>query len=70
MLSATMHIVCHAASSQMQMAAKRVRDGKIAANFYTDGWPEFSTVVCQIISPRLSDVRMLASDSQPLAGLG
>ena len=38
------------------MAAKRVRDGKITANFYTDGWPVFSTVVCQLLKPRLSDV--------------
>ena len=38
------------------MAARRVRDGKITANFYTDGWPVFSTVVCQLLKPRLSDV--------------
>ena len=38
------------------MTAKRVRDGKITANFYTDGWPVFSTVVCQLLKPRLSDV--------------
>ena len=42
------------------MAAKRVKDGKITANFYTDGWPVFSTVVCQLIKPRLSDVWMQA----------
>ena len=40
----------------MQMAAKRVRDGKITANFYTDGWPVFSTVVCQLLKPRVSEV--------------
>ena len=38
------------------MTVKRVRDGKITANFYTDGWPVFSTVVCQLLKPRLSDV--------------
>ena len=36
------------------MTAKRVRDGKITANL--DGWPVFSTVVCQLLKPRLSDV--------------
>ena len=40
----------------MQMAAKSVRDGKITANFYTDGWPVFSTVVCQLLKPRVSEV--------------
>ena len=38
------------------MAVKRVRDGKITANFYIDGWPVFSIVVCQLLKPRLSDV--------------
>ena len=31
-------------------------DGKISAKFYTNNWPEFSTVVAQMTTPRLSEV--------------
>ena len=31
-------------------------EGKIKATFYTDKWPDVSAVVCEIYSPRISDV--------------
>ena len=38
------------------MMAKFARAGKLTANFYTDGWPEFTTTVCHILSPATCDV--------------
>jgi len=38
------------------MTAKFARAGKLTAKFYTDGWPEFTTVVCHILSPALCNV--------------
>ena len=31
-------------------------EGKIKAAFYTDKWPDVSAVVCEVYSPRISDV--------------
>ena len=31
-------------------------EGKIKGTFYTDKWPNVSTVVCEVYSPRISDV--------------
>ena len=33
--------------------------GSVSANFYTDKWPDFSTLVGQIIFPRLSEVSII-----------
>ena len=38
------------------MIAKHARTGKLTANIYTDGWPDFTTTVCHILSPAVSDV--------------
>jgi len=38
------------------MTAKHARAGKLTAKFYTDGWPDFTTVVCHILSPTTCDV--------------
>jgi len=38
------------------MIVKHARSGKLTANIYTDGWPDFTTTVCHILSPALSDV--------------
>ena len=42
---------------QIQMCAKSVSEGLLNARFYTNGWPLFTTAICQILSPKLSDVR-------------
>ena len=47
--------------AQMRVSAKHARDGRISARFYTDSWPEFSTVVAQITTPRLSEVNHIPS---------
>ena len=39
------------------MCAKSVSEGLLTARFYTNGWPLFTTAICQILSPKLSDVR-------------
>ena len=31
-------------------------EGKIKATFYTDKWPDISSVVSEVYSPRISDV--------------
>ena len=31
-------------------------EGKVKATFYTDKWPNVSAVVCEVYSPRISDV--------------
>ena len=31
-------------------------EGKLTAAFYTDKWPNILAVVCEIYSPRISDV--------------
>lgn len=33
--------------------------GSIDAKFYTDSWPHFSSLICEQISPKLSEVAML-----------
>ena len=38
------------------MCARNARDGLISARIYTDGWPNFSTTVCQILKPKVSEV--------------
>ena len=38
-------------------------------NFYTDGWPRFTTVVFQCTSPRLSDIADLNCHSTSKDGL-
>ena len=38
------------------MIAKHAVTGKLTANIYTDGWPDFTTTVCHILSPALSEV--------------
>ena len=43
---------------QVQVSAKHARDGRISARFYTNNWPEFSTVVARITTPRLSEVNL------------
>ena len=43
------------ATNMVYVCARNAQDNKILSNFYTDGWPDFSTVICQIQKPRLSD---------------
>ena len=38
------------------MIVKHAVTGKLTANIYTDGWPDFTTTVCHILSPALSEV--------------
>ena len=47
---------------QLCMAAKFARAGKLTAKFYTDGWPEFTAVVCHILSPAVSNVSPMQTD--------
>ena len=46
---------------QIQMSIRNVIEGKLTARFYTNGWPQFTTAVCQVLFPRLSEVRALAT---------
>ena len=43
-------------SEQMLGVLHQAIEGKIKATFYTDKWPNVSAVVCQVYSPRVSDV--------------
>ena len=43
------------ATNLVYVCARNARDNKILSNFYTDGWPDFSSIICQIQKPRLSD---------------
>ena len=43
------------ATNMVYVCARNARDDKILSNFYTDGWPDFSSIICQIQKPRLSD---------------
>ena len=43
------------ASNLVYVCTRNARDNKILSNFYTNGWPDFSSVICQIQKPRLSD---------------
>ena len=40
----------------MWHVVKDVQEKRVTANFYTDGWPNFTTVISQAFSPRLSEV--------------
>ena len=42
------------------MSVRNVIEGKLTANFYTNGWPHFTAAVGQLLFPRLSEVRVLA----------
>ena len=41
----------------MWQVVKDTKDGVMEANFYTDEWPNFSTIISQEFAPRLSRVR-------------
>ena len=43
------------ATNLVYVCARNAQDNKILYNFYTDGWPNFSSIVCQIKKPRVSD---------------
>ena len=47
------------------MCAQNARNGKVEAKFCTDGWPDFTTVVCQIFYPKISEVRVFLSICAP-----
>ena len=51
---------------QLRMAAKFARAGKLTAKFYTDGWPEFTAVVCHILSPALCNVSPTTDRVRPV----
>lgn len=38
----------------MYQVVKDTRDGKMEANFFTDDWPNFTTVVSQEFAPKFS----------------
>ena len=40
----------------MMSILQQTIEGKITAAFYTDKWPNILAVVCEIYSPRISDV--------------
>lgn len=40
----------------MWQLAKDVQDGIIKATFLADEWPDFTTVISQVLDPHLSDV--------------
>jgi len=40
----------------MSNSLRNVIEGRVEGHFYTNGWPEFTTVVFQCLQPRLSDV--------------
>ena len=41
---------------QIRICVRNIKDGRINAKLYADGWPEFSTLVCQILYPSFSEV--------------
>ncbi len=43
-------------TSGLRSSAKNVLEGRVEGTFYTDGWPEFTTVVFEILQPRFSDI--------------
>ncbi len=43
-------------ASALCNSLRNVIEGRVEGHFYTDGWPEFTTVVFQCLQPRLSDV--------------
>ncbi len=43
-------------ASTLCNSLRNVIEGRVEGHFYTDGWPEFTTVVFQCLQPRLSDV--------------
>ena len=40
----------------MWQVVRETQDGLMEANFYTDEWPDFTTVISQESAPRLSEV--------------
>ena len=40
----------------MTTLLKQAIEGKLTATFYTDKWPNILAVICEIYSPRISDV--------------
>ena len=43
-------------TSGLCASARNVLEGRVEGAFYTDGWPDFTTVVFEILQPRFSDV--------------
>ena len=39
---------------------KNAVEGRVLCKVHTDEWPEFNTVVCEIVYPRVSEVGVLA----------
>ncbi len=48
----------------MYQVVKDTRDGRMEANFFTDDWPNFTTVVSQEFPPKLSNVADLRFHSK------
>ena len=44
---------------QVRVCARNARNGKLKAKFYADGWPDFTTVVCVIFFPTITEVSIL-----------
>lgn len=40
----------------MYQVVREMRDGMMRGHIYSDGWPNFSTIITQEFSPRLSEV--------------
>ena len=43
----------------MWQVVRDTKEGLMEASFYTDGWPDFTTVVSQEFKPRMSDVSQM-----------
>lgn len=43
----------------MWQVVKDVQNGKMEANLYADKWPEFTTIISQEFTPRISEVAVL-----------
>ncbi len=48
----------------MYQVVKDTRDGRMEANFFTDDWPNFTTVISQEFAPKLSNVADLRFHSK------
>ena len=46
---------------QVRVCARNARNGKLKAKFYADGWPDFTTVVCVIFFPTITEVSIIYS---------
>ena len=55
--------------NSIHTCVRNVCYGRVEGNFYTDGWPRFTTVVFQCTSPRLSDIADLNCHSTSKDGL-